>query len=129
MRRFALMLSFAATLYGGVLLGLGNWLDNVGTGHQHHHDAIAAAATLPAHCVFCIDGVSPAPPAVHQVVVASGFIPVAVAAAPDVDLRIGTRVPFQARGPPSSIAPTETIRAQRRWRTLWTARPPDICLA
>lgn len=73
MRRLQLILAFAAVLFGGALLGVGNMLalpsvpaDGAESHHGHHGAttdvaALPAYLTLPAHCLFCIDGVVPQP--------------------------------------------------------------------
>lgn len=59
----------AAVLFGGAVLGLGNALqgllaaDNAHAHHQHHEQAGEVVVLLPAHCMFCIDGMSPQPTA------------------------------------------------------------------
>jgi len=72
--RTGLVLAIAATLFAGVLIGLGNMIHLADTepaaaDHAHHgphgaaesSDTLATILTLPAHCLFCIDGMVPAP--------------------------------------------------------------------
>jgi len=72
--RTGLVLAITATLFAGVLIGLGNMIHLAATepaaadhAHHGHHggaessDTLATILTLPAHCLFCIDGMVPAP--------------------------------------------------------------------
>ena len=92
-------LALAATFFGGVALGLGNaFLDD----HRHHH--ATAVVQLDAQCVFCLDGVAPAPVALF------GF---RLHDAPRIGLcnaleqfacfAAESRLTFEARAPPVSV--------------------------
>jgi len=77
--RTCLTLALAATLFAGVLIGVGNMIhlavtEPAAADHAHHghhaaaepSDTLATILTLPAHCLFCIDGMVPAPVAMPQ---------------------------------------------------------------
>jgi hypothetical protein len=54
-------LTFIAILYGGLLLGAGNAFLVAERGRDHHdHASTAVFEGIPAHCLFCLNGIVPA---------------------------------------------------------------------
>ncbi len=77
-------LALAALIFGGALLGAGNAVHGLSgssqpaeqhQGHHAHHGAADAALpdilSMPAHCMFCIDGIAPQPAMLPEVVLAA----------------------------------------------------------
>lgn len=112
-KRLPFALSLAAVIFGGALLGLGNALwDSVASADDsdaHHHQEAASTAvtlprilTLPAHCLFCIDGVTPQPTELSRAV-------------------------FLSRSTASVIPPCQSTRApQTAFATAYKVRAPPV---
>jgi hypothetical protein len=101
------LLAFA---FGALVYGPGNaFIGHHDHGAHHHHDAAsgsaaaAAALEVPAHCLFCLDGIAPQPTELIVAIAAERrYHVIAPAAQAKPQRRFLRRVLPPCRAPPSS---------------------------